>query len=87
MNQGGTHRVSLTFYFCKLGFGKQVHFTINFYRSQASGSSAMNMETVILNYFFKRNKSVAEWCKVRGRLSYNGGGMTQDWKEPFGNRA
>lgn len=45
LNQGGTHRISLIFYFLKLGFGyTRVHFIINFYRSQASGSSAVDMD-------------------------------------------
>lgn len=30
------------------------------------------METLIPNHFFKRNKSVAEEFKVKGRLSCNG---------------
>lgn len=89
LNQDGTHRISLIFYFFKLGFGyTRVHFIINFYRIQASGSSATDMDgDCNPKLLFQEKQIVAEGSKVKGRLSCNRGGMTQHWKEAIGNRA
>lgn len=41
------------------------------------------METLIPNYFFKRNKSVAEELKFKGRLFCNGGEYLKAGEKPL----